>query len=67
MFGQNLLEIINRRGIKQAHLARVLGVSRQRINQITKAKRVRQNIAEALAAELGVDVEVLTGASVDSE
>jgi len=48
-------------------LARVLGVSRQRINQITKSKRVRPKIAEALAAELGVDVEVLTGANVDSE
>ena len=66
MFGNNLKQIIEDRGIKQSHLARKLGVSRQRMYQITKSERVSSRIAEALARELNVDVEVLN-ASVDSQ
>ena len=66
MFGNNLKQIIEDRGIKQSHLARKLGVSRQRMYQITKSERVSSRIAEALANELNVDVEVLN-ASVDSQ
>ena len=66
MFGNNLKKIIEDRGIKQSHLARKLGVSRQRMYQITRSARVSSRIAEALAKELNVDVEVLN-ASVDSQ
>jgi transcriptional regulator with XRE-family HTH domain len=66
MFGNNLKKIIEDRGIKQSHLARKLGVSRQRMYQITRSARVSDRIAEALARELNVDVEVLN-ASVDSQ